>query len=97
MGALEDGIRAEVRAGVTEALAPVLRRLVEPECLTYTIPQAAIVIGVKDPTVRRLVDEGVLPLVPHMPGRRLIPRAAVEAFILQAVDSIPTRSVREVA
>lgn len=69
---------------VTDALAPYLRRLGDPEPLTFSIPQAAKVIGTSPSTVRRIVDEGRLPLVPHMGERRLIPRSAVEAFVAGA-------------
>lgn len=86
MTRLDEAIKELVAAGVDEALRPYLRRLIDPEPLTYTVPQAAVVIGVRAPTVKRLVDEGHLPLVPHMPGRRLIPRAAVEAFVNGSVE-----------
>lgn len=82
MTTLDEKLERVVRQGVEDALAPVLRRLVEPECLTYTVPQAATVIGTSPTTVRRLIDEGHLPLVPHMGDRRLIPRTAVETFVL---------------
>jgi excisionase family DNA binding protein len=77
----EDLIEERVAAGVEAALRPYLRRLADPECLTYTAPQAAVVLGTSATTVRRLVDQGVLPVVPHMGDRRLIPRAAVEALV----------------
>lgn len=78
---LEAALRAEVTAAVEQALAPYTRRLIDPEPLTYTIPQTATVIGTSEPTVRKLVAAGLLPLVPHMGDRRLIPRVAVEAFV----------------
>lgn len=78
---LEERIASTVTDAVAGALAPYLRRLGEPERATYSIPQAAIVLGTSANTVRRLVDEGHLPLVPHMGERRLIPRHALHAFI----------------
>lgn len=84
---LEEIIRAEVSAAVADALAPYTARLVDPEPLTYTVPQTAVVIGTSPTTVRKLIDAGHLPLVPHMGERRLIPRAAVEAFIHQTPQS----------
>lgn len=95
MPALEEILRAEVITAVNEALAPYTARLVDPEPLTWTIPQAAVVIGTSPTTVRKLVDAGHLPLVPHMGERRLIPRAAVEAFVHQTdlVDLPSTRSL----
>lgn len=94
MTTLEELIEQQVAAGVEKALAPYLRRLVDPECLTYTIPQAAKVIGTSPQTVRRAVDAGHLPLVPHMQGRRLIPRRAVEDLIA-AGDAPATQRLEE--
>lgn len=79
--ALEDAIKDAVHAGLEEYLEKYTRRLVDPECLTYTFPQAAKVIGTSEHTVRRLVTDGHLPIVPHMGDRRLIPRTAVERFV----------------
>lgn len=79
--ALEDAIKDAVQAGLDEYLQRYTRRLVDPECLTYTFPQAGKVIGTSEHTVRRLVNDGHLPIVPHMGDRRLIPRVAVERFV----------------
>lgn len=78
---LEELVAEAAAHGVEEHLARFVRRLVDPEPLTYTIPQAAVVIGTSDTTVRKLVNAGRLPLVPHMGERRLIPRIAVDAFV----------------
>lgn len=78
---LEEAIADVVKTAVNVALAPYLRRLVDPECLTYTVPQAGKVLGVSEHMVRRAIDNGHLPLVPHMGERRLIPRAAVHALV----------------
>lgn len=95
MPSLEDLIVEQVRSAVADALAPYTHRLVDPEPLTYTIPQAAVVIGTSPTTVRKLVEAGHLPLVPHMGERRLVPRAAVEAFVLgrSADGSMDLRAV----
>lgn len=84
MGGLDQHLTDVVKAAVDEALAPYLRRLTDPECLTYSIPQAAKVLGVSDHMVRRAVDDGHLPTVPHMGERRLIPRRAVEELVNRA-------------
>lgn len=81
MPTLEDLVEEAAARGVARHLEPYTRRLIDPEPLTYTIPQAALVIGTSPTTVRKLVDGGHLPLVPHMGERRLIPRAAIEAFV----------------
>lgn len=89
---LEELIAAAVSKAVGEYLAPYTARLADPEPLTYTIPQASVVIGTSPTTVRKLVADGHLPLVPHMGERRLIPRLAVEAFIHQVPTA--TSSIR---
>jgi hypothetical protein len=38
-------------------------------------------------TVRRLVDEGVLPTVPHMGQRIVIPRAAVTKLVVSGTST----------
>lgn len=93
MPGLEQQIAELVLAAVNDALAPYTARLADPECLTFTIPQAATVIGTSPTTVRKLVDAGHLPLVPHMGERRLIPRAAVTAFIHAAPGATDLRAV----
>lgn len=91
---IEERIVELVGQAVAEALAPYTARLVDPEPLTYTVPQAAIVIGTSPTTVRKLVDAGHLPLVPHMGERRLIPRAAVEAFVSSTSSRAQARSLK---
>src|SRR4051812_46763800 len=80
-------IELEIAAAVTAALdahlKPFARRLADPECLTYTVPQAAAVVGCSARKVEQWVAEGVLPRVPHLAHIR-IPRVAVEAFVLGA-------------
>lgn len=81
MTSIEELIRGLVTDGVTDALGPYLPRLARPECRSYTFGQAALVIGCSDRHVSKLVRDRVLPIVPHMGGRKLIPRVAVEAFV----------------
>lgn len=78
---IEDEIREVVRSEMQAILGEYLKRLAAPECLTYSIPQAAKVLGVSEHMVRRAVDDGHLPTVPHMGERRLIPRRAVEELV----------------
>lgn len=78
---LEDLVEAAAVRGVERYLERFTRRLAEPECLTYTVPQAAKVIGTSETTVRRLINEGRLPLVPHVGDRVLIPRKALHQYI----------------
>lgn len=93
MPSLEEQIRQAVADGVGEYLDRYTRRLADPEPLTYTIPEAAVVIGTSDTTVRKLVNAGRLPLVPHMGERRLIPRIAVEAFVHAGMNPADLRAV----
>jgi excisionase family DNA binding protein len=78
---LNEAIRTEVRAAVHEVLDPFLPKLARPDCRTYTFGQAAQVIGCSDRHVAKLVNRGVLPLVPELGTRKLIPRVAVEQFV----------------
>ena len=78
---LDAVIENAVTAAVEKALAPYLRRLSDPEPLVYSVPEAAHVLRTSTNTVRRLVDDGVLPTVPHMGQRVLIPRSAVARFV----------------
>ena len=71
---------------VKEALAPYVRRLSDPEPLVYSVREAAHVLATSTNTVRRLIDEGGLPIVPHMGQRIVIPRIAV-AQLVQADKS----------
>lgn len=78
---LDAAIRDVVVGAISEALAPYLRRLSDPEPLVYSVREAAQVLSTSTNTVRRLVDEGVLPIVPHMGQRIVIPRTAVVRLV----------------
>lgn len=80
---LDELIEERVAAGVERALRPWLRRLADPEPLVWTVPQVAKVLATSPDTVRRLIADGVLPTVPHIP-RVLVPRAAVEQLVAEA-------------
>lgn len=78
---IEDQIEAAVERALQSVLAPYLARLDEPEPAVYTVAQAAVVMQVSEDTVSRLVKRRVLPRVPHLDGKMLIPRAAVEKLL----------------
>ena len=83
---LDDAVQRAVVEAVETALAPYIRRLSDPEPLVYSVPEAAHVLRTSTNTVRRLVDDGVLPTVPHMGHRVLVPRRAVERFVESATS-----------
>jgi excisionase family DNA binding protein len=84
---LDAAIQAVVVEAFHDALAPYLRRLADPEPLVYNVAEAAHVLATSTKTVRRLVDEGVLPVVPHMGHRVVIPRSAVMRLVDGAVEA----------
>jgi excisionase family DNA binding protein len=78
---LEAAIEKVVIAAIDKALAPYLRRLSDPEPLVYSVPEAAKVLSTSPNTIRRLIDQGILPTVPHMGQRVLVPRKAVGGLV----------------
>jgi excisionase family DNA binding protein len=78
---LDSALRDAVITAIEQALAPYLRRLSDPEPLVYSVREAAQVLSTSTNTVRRLVDDGVLPIVPHMGQRIVIPRTAVVRLV----------------
>jgi len=78
---LDAAIQAVVADAIHDALRPYLGRLADPEPLVYSVRKAAHVLATSTTTIRRLVDEGVLPVVPHMGQRIVIPRAAVARLV----------------
>lgn len=52
-----------------------------------SIAEAAELLGVGQTTIRDLLNRGALPEVPRIGKRRLIPRAAIDRLIQQAMDS----------
>jgi excisionase family DNA binding protein len=83
---LDAAIQAVVIDAIGQALAPYIRRLSDPEPLVYSIREAAHALSTSTTTIRRLIDEGVLPIVPHMGQRIVVPRGAV----LRLVESANT-------
>jgi excisionase family DNA binding protein len=78
---IDDVIEKTVVKAVQAALAPYLRRLADPAPLVYSVKDAAHVLGTSPTTIDRLIAQGVLPLVPHMGQRKLIPRSAVARLV----------------
>lgn len=78
---IEDQIEAAVERALERLLGPYLAKLCEPEPAVYTVAQAAIVMQVSEDTISRLVKRRVLPRVPHLDGKVLIPRAAIEKLV----------------
>jgi excisionase family DNA binding protein len=70
-----------VQRGIDRCLRPYLHRLAQPEPVVSTALQAAAVLQVSVDTVWRLVKRGVLPRVPHLEGKLLIPREAVDRLV----------------
>jgi len=91
---LDDVIQALIADAVRQSLSPFLRRLADPEPLVYSVREAAHVLSTSTSTIRRLVDEGVLPIVPHMGQRIVIPRAAVMRLVDSAQRTGIERDVR---
>ena len=80
---LDQALADAVRTAVAEALAA------KPRPLTYSVPDAAIALGISPDTVRRLIRNGHLPVVPHVGARQLVPVAALEAFVAGTPSTAP--------
>lgn len=78
---IEACIEEAVERAVDRLLGPYLRRICEPTPAVYTVAQAAVVLQVSEDTVARLVRRAVLHRVPHVGGKILIPRAAVDELL----------------
>ena len=78
---IEALIEEVIERAVERLLGPNLRRICEPEPAVYTVAQAAVVLQVSEDTIARLVRRGVLHRVPHVGGKVLIPRAAVDELL----------------
>lgn len=88
---IEEQIEDAVTRAIERLLGPYLHKLVQPEPAVYTVSQVAMVLQVSDDTVSRLVKRGVLPRIPHLGGKVLVPRAAVERLLAES-DDHPTAS-----
>lgn len=78
---IESQIEDAVERAVERVLRPYLRRICEPEPATYTAAQAARVLQVSEDTIGRMVRRGVLKRVPHVDGKLLIPRRALDVLL----------------
>jgi excisionase family DNA binding protein len=86
---IEDQIESAVTRSIERLLEPYLSRLAKPEPVVYTVTQVASVLQVSTDTVGRLVRRGILPRVPHLEGKLLIPRVAVDRLVDRAVVGPP--------
>lgn len=79
---LDDVLAAKVAAAVERAMAPFMERLAKPLPLTYTVPEAAALVGVSRSTMDRWVKSGAIPVVPFTEGSvRRIARVTLERFV----------------
>ena len=78
---IEALIETAVERAVRRSFGPYLHRLSACEPAVYTVAQAAEVLQVSDDTIGRMVRRGVLPRVPHVGGKVLIPRRALDRLV----------------
>lgn len=57
---------------------------VEP--LTYTVPEVARALRIRQAKAYELVKDGTIPSIKHW-GRTLVPRAALERVLLELADA----------
>jgi excisionase family DNA binding protein len=81
---IDEMVEQAVVRSIEAALKPYLVKLAEPEPLVYTVSQVAMVLQVSTDTVSRLVKRGVLPRVPHLDGKTLIPKSSVVELLTEA-------------
>lgn len=84
-----ESIDDRIIAAVHEALDPYIKRLAQPEPLVCSVTEAARLLCTSTNTIRRLVNDDVLPIVPHMGGRILIPRRALHHLVDSAAKQGP--------
>lgn len=88
-------IEVAVERAVHRILGPYLHRLTACEPAVYTIVQAAQVLQVSDDTISRLVRRGILPRGPHVDGKVLIPRRAIDLLIDNNAQALPATDAGE--
>jgi excisionase family DNA binding protein len=74
-------IEAAAERAIRRSFGPYLHRLSACEPAVYTVAQSAEVLQVSEDTIGRMVRRGVLPRVPHVGGKVLIPKRALERLI----------------
>src|ERR1035437_5709773 len=87
---MEALIEAAVERAIGRSLGPHLHRLSVCEPAVYTVAQAAEVLQVSEDTVGRIVGRGLLPRVPHVGGKVLILRRALDRLIEQGETTLGT-------
>lgn len=83
---MEELIEAAVERAVLRVVGPLLERLNAPAPLVCTVAQAADALQVSQDTVSRMVRRGDLPRVPHVGGKVLIPRHALDRLVASAEE-----------
>jgi excisionase family DNA binding protein len=78
---IEELIEVAVERAIRRSLGPYLHRLSACEPAVYTVAQSAEVLQVSEDTIGRMVRRGVLPRVPHVGGKVLIPKRALDRLI----------------
>ena len=81
----EDKAGAVERA-VLRVISPLLERRNTPAPIVYTVAQAADALQVSQDTISRMVRRGDLPRVPHVGGKVLIPRRALDQLVASAEE-----------
>lgn len=78
---VETLIEVAVERAIRRSLGPYLHRLSAHQAAVYTVAQGAAVLQVSEDTIGRMVRRGVLPRVPHVGGKVLIPKRALDRLI----------------
>jgi excisionase family DNA binding protein len=78
---VENLIEVAVERAIRRSLGPYLHRLSAHPAAVYTVAQSAAVLQVSEDTIGRMVRRGVLPRVPHVGGKVLIPKRALDRLI----------------
>lgn len=78
---IEEMIEAAVERAIRRTFGSYLHRLSACEPAVYTVAQSAEVLQVSEDTIGRMVRKGVLPRVPHVGGKVLIPKRALDRLI----------------
>lgn len=86
---IESLIEVAVERAVSRVLGPHLHRLQMCEPMVFTVAQTAEVLQLSEDTIGRLVRRGVLPRVPHLDGKVLIPRQAVLRLVAEQSAAQP--------
>jgi excisionase family DNA binding protein len=76
---MEELIEAAVERAVRRSIAPLVARN-SPQPAVYTVAQAADVLQLSQDTIGRMVRKGILPRVPCVGAKILIPIRAIEVL-----------------